>query len=89
MSNEFHTKNAVFTKKITLDGAEVGKSYKILRCSLPICIKTRLYEMGLTPNAQVTVLKKAPLGDPLQISVRGYSLCIRAKDAKYFAVSEV
>lgn len=89
MSNKLNNKKDIFEKNLTLNDARTGKTYKILSCDLPHAVKTRLFEMGLTPNAQLTVLQKAPLGDPLQISVRGYCLCIRAKDAKHFTISEV
>ncbi len=89
MSNNFLEKNRRIFKKITLDEGQTGKAYTILRCTLPDGLKIRFAEMGLTTHAVVSVRKKAPLGDPLEITVRGYSLCMRAKDAKYFLVEEV
>ena len=73
----------------TLFDCKIGKVYKIVRCSLDDEVKNRLYEMGLVPNTTVTVSKKAPLGDPLQISLRGYSLCVRGTVAKQFVVEEL
>ncbi|MBQ8433365.1 MAG: ferrous iron transport protein A [Clostridia bacterium] len=52
-------------------------------------IKRRLFDMGVTPGTEILLRKKAPLGDPLEISVRGYSLCIRATEAEHFLVVEV
>lgn len=89
MSNNFSIKNQRIFKKITLDEGQPGKTYRILRCELPLFLKIRFSEMGLTPHTIVSVQKKAPLGDPLEIRARGYSLCIRAKDAKCFFVEEV
>lgn len=70
----------------TLNAIPVGESCVIVRCDLPETLGNRLQEMGLTPDTVVTVLKTAPLGDPLEIRVRGYSLCIRAETAKHYVV---
>lgn len=45
-------------------------------------IRRRLYDMGITPDAQVTLCKVAPLGDPLEVRVRGYQLSIRRSEAQ-------
>ena len=71
MSNNLSQKNKSFDKKLLMNKAEVGKSYRILSCHLLPDIKTRLAEMGLVPDTVVTVLKKAPLGDPIEFLVRG------------------
>ena len=70
----------------TLDKIPVGETCKIVKCTLPHVLGNRLAEMGLTPNTEVTVLKTAPLGDPIEIRVRGYSLCIRKETARHFTV---
>lgn len=44
-------------------------------------VRRRIIDMGITPGTEVTLLKKAPMGDPMEISVRGYSLSIRREDA--------
>ena len=44
-------------------------------------IKRRLFDMGITPGAEVMLRKKAPLGDPLEITVRGYELTLRITEA--------
>ena len=83
----------ILTQKVdkffTLDKAELGKRYLIRQCHLLPDIKTRLGEMGLVPNTVVSVIKRAPWGDPIEIAVRGYSLCIRATEAEHFVVEEV
>lgn len=87
MSNDFQQKNTVFFNNIfTLDKAPLTTPCRIKQCHLFPEVKTRFAEMGLVPSTIVTVVKKAPLGDPLEINVRGYRLCIRATDAKYFVV---
>ncbi len=89
MSNNFDKIIKKNGQKITLNCAIIGKSYKIVECFLPSELKNRLFEMGLTPKTVVCVQKRAPTGDPLEIFVRGYSLCIRVKDAAKFVVEEV
>ncbi|MDP2343112.1 MAG: FeoA family protein [Deltaproteobacteria bacterium] len=49
----------------------------------------RLFEMGLVPGTTVTVVRRAPLGDPLELLVRGTRLCVRAGDAARFRVEAV
>ena len=50
-------------------------------------VKRRLVDMGLTPGTQVTVTKVAPLGDPMELNVRGYELSVRKADAEMIEVS--
>ena len=45
-------------------------------------IRRRLFDMGVTPGAELTMRKKAPLGDPIEITLRGYELTIRKEDAQ-------
>ena len=46
-------------------------------------IKRRLFDMGVTPGAKVLLRKKAPLGDPLEITIRGYELTLRKSEAEF------
>lgn len=46
-------------------------------------IRRRLFDMGVTPGAAVTVKKKAPLGDPIEVTVRGYELTLRKSEAEF------
>lgn len=89
MSNTFSDKYPEYLQKTTLDRATVGKRYAIVECTSASDVSARLAEMGLVPKTAVTVMKVAPLGDPMEISVRGYSLCIRASEAKTFTVREI
>lgn len=45
-------------------------------------IKRRLFDMGITPRAQITMRKVAPLGDPIEVTIRGYELTLRKKEAE-------
>lgn len=49
-------------------------------------IHRRLFDMGLTPSAEVFLRKKAPLGDPLEITLRGYELTLRKDEAQYVLI---
>ena len=49
-------------------------------------IRRRLFDMGVTPGAEVYLRKKAPLGDPIEVTVRGYELSIRKADAEMIEV---
>lgn len=60
--------------------AKVGGEGSILR--------RRLLDMGLTPRTRVMVRKRAPLGDPLEISLRGYELTLRAEEAEKITVTQ-
>ena len=44
-------------------------------------VKRRLFDMGVTPGADVTLVKRAPLGDPLEVNLRGYQLSLRKSEA--------
>ncbi len=52
-------------------------------------IRRRLFDMGLTPGAEVFLRKKAPLGDPLQITVRGYELTLRKNEAEFIETERI
>ena len=49
-------------------------------------IKRRLFDMGITPGAEIFLRKKAPLGDPLEVTVRGYELTLRKTEAQFVAM---
>lgn len=58
-----------------------GKTATVIRLAGEGALKRRIMDMGITKGTRVTVRKVAPLGDPLQISVRGYELTVRKADA--------
>lgn len=59
----------------------VGESGKILSVSGLGAVRRRLFDMGVTPGADVLLRKKAPLGDPIEITIRGYELTLRKAEA--------
>jgi Fe2+ transport system protein FeoA len=59
----------------------VGESGKIVKVNGEGAIRRRLFDMGVTPQAEVTMRKKAPLGDPIEVTLRGYELTLRKVEA--------
>ena len=59
----------------------VGESGTILSVSGEGAVRRRLFDMGVTPGADVKLRKKAPLGDPIEITIRGYELTLRKAEA--------
>ena len=66
---------------MTLDQLKIGDTAVITAVGGEGALRCRLLDMGLTPRAQVTLQKIAPMGDPIQIQVRGYELTLRREDA--------
>ena len=59
----------------------VGESGKIKSVTGEGKIRRRLFDMGVTPGAELIMRKKAPLGDPIEITIRGYELTLRKSEA--------
>lgn len=66
---------------MTLDELKLGKTAVITAVGGEGALRLRLLDMGLIPGTEVKAVKAAPLGDPIEINVRGYSLTIRKNDA--------
>lgn len=71
---------------MTLDKLKIGETATITKVGGEGSLRLRLLDMGLIPRTKVTIYKVAPLGDPLEIHLRGYSLTIRLDDAKVIDV---
>lgn len=65
----------------TLRELKVGESAKVVRLHGEGAVKRRIMDMGLTRGTEVYVRKVAPLGDPIELNVRGYELSVRREDA--------
>ena len=65
---------------------EVGSSGTIVKVSGEGKVRRRLFDMGVTPSASFFVRKKAPLGDPIEITIRGYELTLRKEEAELVMV---
>ena len=69
--------------KKTLDAFEIGESGVVASVGGEGKIKRRLFDMGITPGAEILLRKRAPLGDPIEVTVRGYELTLRKTEAVY------
>ena len=74
---------------MTIDDLKIGQSGVIDRVGGEGALRLRFLDMGLIPGTNVTLEKVAPMGDPIQIQVRGYELTIRREDAQKTTLKEV
>jgi len=72
-----------------LNHLRIGRSGVITRVDGEGALRRRLLDMGLTPKTRVYVRKVAPLGDPIEINLRGYELTLRAEDAAKIHITPV
>lgn len=70
----------------TLRDTRIGETVTVKRLNGEGAVKRRLMDMGLTKGTEVTVRKVAPLGDPIEVTVRGYELSLRKADAETIEV---
>ncbi|MBQ3792898.1 MAG: ferrous iron transport protein A [Lachnospiraceae bacterium] len=70
----------------TLKEVAVGETVKVTKLSGEGATKRRIMDMGITKGVEITVRKVAPLGDPVELTVRGYELSIRKADAELIEV---
>lgn len=66
---------------MTLSELKVGQSAKIIAVGGEGSLRNRLIDMGLIPHTKLTLRKVAPMGDPIEIHIRGYELTLRLDDA--------
>jgi len=74
---------------LTLDKLKPGRSGIISSVGGEGAIRRRLFDLGLAPNTSVLVRKVAPLGDPIEVYLRGFELTLRKEDASHIQVKEV
>lgn len=70
----------------TLKDVRVGEAAKVVRLHGEGAVKRRIMDMGLTKGVEVQVRRVAPLGDPVELTVRGYELSLRKADAEMVEV---
>ena len=70
----------------TLKDVKVGKSAHVVKLHGEGALKRRIMDMGITKGVEITVRKVAPLGDPMELRVRGYELSLRKSDAEMIEV---
>jgi len=73
---------------LTLKDGKPGMSLKILQID-ESPLKQRLMSMGMIPGTKVTVLRSAPMGDPIAIGIRSYNLAMRREDAALISVEQI
>ncbi len=70
----------------TLKDAKIGATVKVVKLHGEGAIKRRIMDMGITKNTEIYVRKVAPLGDPIEIYIRGYELTLRKADAEMIEI---
>ncbi len=71
----------------TLKDIKVGQSAEVVKLEGEGAVKRRIMDMGITKGTQIHVRKVAPLGDPVEVTVRGYELSLRKADAQKILVN--
>ncbi len=70
----------------TLRDAKIGDTVKVVKLHGEGAVKRRIMDMGITRGVEIYIRKVAPLGDPVEVTVRGYELSLRKEDAKMVEV---
>lgn len=70
----------------TLREAKCGQTVKVVKIHGEGALKRRIMDMGITKNVEIYIRKVAPLGDPVEVTVRGYELSLRKADAEMIEV---
>ncbi|MEA5083440.1 MAG: ferrous iron transport protein A [Lachnospiraceae bacterium] len=71
----------------TLKESKIGETVTVLKLNGNGAVKRRIMDMGITKGAEIFVRKVAPLGDPIEVRVRGYELSLRKADAELIQVN--
>jgi len=74
---------------MTLRELGVGKSGRVITVGGAKALRRRLLDMGITPRTTITVKKAAPMGDPIELLLRGYVLTLRLEDAEKITIEEI
>ena len=71
----------------TLKDAKIGQSVVVLKLHGEGAVRRRIMDMGITKNVEVFIRKVAPLGDPMEVTVRGYELSLRKADTEMIEIA--
>ena len=74
---------------MTLKDAQVGSTVKVVKIHGESAYKRRIMDMGITKGSEIFIRKVAPLGDPVEVTIRGYELSLRKADAECVDVQTV
>ena len=72
----------------TLKDAKIGETVRVARLNGEGAVKRRIMDMGITKGVEIFIRKVAPLGDPIEVNVRGYELSLRKADAEMIELAE-
>ena len=75
--------------RMTLQYADIGSTVRVLKLNGQGAIRRRIMDMGITKGVEIYIRKVAPLGDPLELTLRGYELSLRKEDADLIDVEYV
>lgn len=81
-----HRERSMVIRMKTLKESKVGDTVRVVKLHGEGAVKRRIMDMGLTKGVAVQIRKVAPLGDPIEVTVRGYELSIRKADAEMIEV---
>lgn len=70
----------------TLNDAKIGQSVIVVKLHGEGAVRRRIMDMGITKNVEILIRKVAPLGDPIEVNVRGYELSLRKADAEMIEI---
>ena len=73
----------------TVNDLQIGEQGIVLRLGCSGALRRRIIDMGITPGARVIMRKAAPMGDPIEINVRGYELSIRRAEAREILIRDL
>ena len=73
----------------TLKQVKIGSTVRVVKLHGEGAVKRRIMDMGITKGAEIFVRKVAPLGDPIEVTVRGYELSLRKADAEMIEVEPI
>lgn len=72
----------------TLKEAKIGQTVTVVKLHGEGAVKRRIMDMGITKGVEIHIRKVAPLGDPVEVSVRGYELSLRKADAEMIEITD-
>lgn len=81
--------NKTVQNPLTLKDLQPGMSAVVVALDAVGSVKRRMIDMGITPGVRIYVVKEAPLGDPIEINLRGYELSIRKADAANIKITSI
>lgn len=73
----------------TLKSVRIGDTVRVVKVHGEGAVRRRIMDMGITKNVEIFIRKVAPLGDPIEINVRGYELSLRKADAEMIEIEDI